>query len=177
MKIIVRVFLLLVAALPLGTGSLRAEAGYGFDIIKEAKKLDVERRQSGAKQMTKEDWAYKVTIENKSFKDIQNLEIKYIVFMQPAHVGGAVKTDMVRNQGEQKLPLFKNFEKYTFVTEPLTRFGVQLQPGYVWRKTGGNQQVKDALGGLWMRLFVNGQQVMEFVDPPTLKTKETWESK
>jgi hypothetical protein len=175
MKILVRT-LLAVAVLTLGAGHLRADGGYSFAITNESKKIDGETTQTGPETHIKENWAYKVTLENKSFKDAENVEIKYITFMKPDMVGlkatGALK--LKRKEGVQKVPLIKNFDKFMFVTDPMTLTGTQLQAGWVYTD-GSNPRAKDALKGLWLRVFVNGQQVMEFVNPTSLKSKETWE--
>ena len=169
--------ILLAALISIGTGTLRADAGYNFGITKVATKLAGETSRKEGVNLAKEDWAYKVTIENKSFKDLDNVEIKYIIFMQPkmADKGSLKKAPLVRNVGEQKLASLKNFEKFTFETSVVTRTSVQLQPGYVWTSGSGNRGARDLLSGLWVRIFVNGQQVMESVEPPSIKTAEAWE--
>ena len=177
MKITIRV-LLAVAAFTFGAHSLSAEGGYSFALVRESKKLGQENSQSMSTTRSKEDWAYKVTIENKSFKDAENIEIKYIIFMQPAQIGKREKGNMelVRNQGEEKVPVLKNFEKYSFVTQPVTRECTKLKAGWYYT-SGASARAKDSLSGLWVRIFVGGKQVMESVEPPSLKTKEPWEQK
>jgi hypothetical protein len=176
MKTLVRV-LSAVAVFTLGAHCLQADGGYSFAITSESKKIDGEQTKSGPEIKTTEEWAYKVMLENKSFKDAANVEIKYIVFLKPDAVGEKVminKVKLKRKQGTQSVPLIKNFEKYTFMTDSMTITGTQLEAGWYWAN-GANARAKDRLNGLWMRIFVDGQQVSEFINPPALKDKESWE--
>ncbi len=154
-----------------------ADSGYSFAVTRESKKLDGERKEKSVTMQTKDVWAYKVTLENKSFKDADNVEIKYLVFMKPDAAGERTRDEkLVRKEGSIKVPSIKNFEKYTFTTEPVTLTGVKLQPGWSYT-SGANARAKDSMSGLWLRIFVNGQQVMEDINPTWLKTKETWDAK
>ena len=178
MKIYIPV-LLAVAALLSGAGPLRADSKYAFGITYDAKMLGAEKQQKAGVTLAKEEWVYEITIENKSFKDAQNVSIKYIIFEQPQNASevGKSKQDMVRKQGGKEIPLMKNFEKVTFASEPIERNSVQLKPGYVWTSGSGKRQSKDSLSGLWIRVFVNGQQATEFTYPPSLSTREKWDAK
>lgn len=172
--------LLSVVIFTLCSNDLRADAGYSFNFIVEQKKLSGGQTQSsGSEIKTKEEWAYKGSMENKSFKDAANLEIKYLVFMKPDQAG-AIKmigqAKLKRKQGETKVALIKNFDKYNFTTDSVVLTGIQLAPGWVWA-SGANPRSKDALRGLWMRVFVDGKQVAEYINPPGLKDKETWDDK
>lgn len=167
------------AAFVLCGSSAMADAGYSFNFTTEQKKLDSTTGSGGIGiNSTKEKWAYKVTMENKSFKDAPNIEIKYLTFMRPDQAGEKQvlsKVKLKRSKlGSVKLAVLKNFDKYTFVTDPMMLIQTQLQPGYGWAN-GASPRSKDALRGLWLRVFVDGQQVCEFANPPELKEKEKWE--
>ena len=47
------------------------------------KRIDqsVKRASDGGANETKEHWVYDVTIENKTFKELTNLDFKYIIFL------------------------------------------------------------------------------------------------
>ena len=75
------------------------------------------------------------------------------------------------------MPAIKNLEKITFATESIERASIQLKPGYVWKSGSGKRQSKDTMSGLWIRIYVNGQQVTEFMDPTTLSADQKWDDK
>ena len=153
--------------------------GAAIGITYDAKMLGAEKKQKAGVTLAKEEWVYQITIENKSFKDAQNVSIKYIIFEQPQNASevGKSKEDLVRKLGGKESPLMKNFEKVTFASEPIERNSIQLKPGYVWTSGSGKRQSKDSLDGLWIRVFVNGQQATEFTYPPSLSTREKWDAK
>ncbi len=175
MKILPRI-LLAFAVLTLGANFSHADNGYSFVVTNELKKVDGETKQVNNEIKTKEDWAYKVTIENKSFKDAENVEVKYVIFMKPDIAGERTtgKQKLKRKAGGQTIPVIKNFDKFTFVTAAMTLTGTQLQAGWIYGN-GANPRAKDALNGFWIRVFVGGQQVTEYINPPSLKSRETWE--
>ncbi|MEI6278905.1 MAG: hypothetical protein WCQ16_05905 [Verrucomicrobiae bacterium] len=156
--------------------SLCADSGYSFGITKAARKVSAEKQMKAGLNLAKEEWVYDITIENKSFKDVQNIDIKYIIFekTQNASDVGKTKQEMVRKQGEKTVPAMKNLERITFATESIERTNIQLKPGYVWKSGSGKRQSKDSMSGIWLRIFVNGQQVMELMDPPTLSADQKW---
>ena len=159
--------------------SLCADSGYSFAITNAARKIGAEKEAKKGVSLAKEEWVYDITIENKSFKDVQNVEIKYIIFEKPQNASDVAKTkhEMVRKQGEKTVPAIKNLEKITFATESIERSSIQLKPGYVWKSGSGKRQSKDAMSGLWIRIYVNGQQVTEFMDPTTLSADQKWDDK
>ena len=174
-----KIFIGVLVAVVFSAASLRADSGYSFGLTNMARKVSAEKQAKAGLNLSKEEWVYDITIENKSFKDVQNVEIKYIIFEKPQNASevGKSKQELVRKQGQKTVPAIKNLEKITFSTEPIERTNMQLKPGYVWKSGSGKRQSKDSMSGLWVRIFVNGQQVMEFMDPPTLNTEEKWEAK
>ncbi len=174
MRAFIRVFL----AVLFSAASLSADSGYSFGVTNAPRKIGAEKQQKSGVNLSKEEWVYDITIENKSFKDVQNIEIKYIIFERPQNASEVgAKRVMVRKQGEKTVPAMKNLEKITLTTESIERTTIQLKPGYVWKSGSGNRQSKDSMSGLWVRIFVNGQQVMEFMNPQSLSANEKWDYK
>jgi len=163
------------------THVVRADGGYSFDVTCDQKKLEAKAGADGiGVTRKKEIWGYKVAIVNRSFKDASNVEIRYISFMKPDEAGertpGGPAVLKRSPEGNVKVPLIKNLEKYEFATEPMTLISTQLKPGYIWA-SGANQTSRDVLRGLWLRIFIDGQQVSEFFTPASLKDREKWDNK
>ena len=176
MKTFIRV-LLAVAIFNLGHGIVRADGGYSFDFTLAQKKTGGDKKETRDMTKFKENWAYVVTMVNTSFKDVANIEVKYIIFIKPEKPGrdstGNVKYQ--RHEGSTTTPLLKNNDQFVFTTDSVELSGVELADGWVWA-SGANTRSKDKLRGLWIRVFVSGVQVAEFMDPPELSTKETWDA-
>jgi len=155
----------------------RAGDTYTFDYTLEQKKIDSEQKFKKGVSYKVEHWCYNVTIQNTSFKDLGKVEIKYITFMKKEAPGSNAKPgqpELEGKSGSTTIPVFKNNDKFVFTTEPMQLVSSQLQSGYVWA-SGGPQSTRDALKGLWMRFYIDGQQVAEYANPPAITTKETWD--
>jgi len=156
----------------------QASDTYSFAFTSSQKKLEGEQKTTGDEIISREQWAYNVTVENKSFRDLENLEIKYILFMKPDIAGQKMLSghiDLKRKAGSTAIKLFKNYDKFSFTTESMELNGTQLTSGYYWGN-GANPNAKDALKGLWLRVFADGKQVAEYANPPSITSKERWDA-
>jgi len=148
---------------------------FGFSAA--PKKLNGEMMAKGSRIISREQWAYEVTVENRCFRDLRNMEIQYIVFMKPDIPGQrmiAGRIEWKRKTGAASIKLLKNCSKFSFTTE-----GMKLKGNWLTRgsyKNGANRWAKDALKGVWLRLFMDGKQVAEYADPATLPGSEPWEA-
>ena len=58
---------------------------FGFNCL--AKKFDKQAKAGVVTEISDEKWGYEVTIENKTFKEMAGLGIKYIPFFKQEHLG------------------------------------------------------------------------------------------
>ena len=114
-----------------------------------------------------------VTIENKTFKDLSGLEMKYVIFFKHEKLGGRDAATPRRQSGSLTIDLLKPHEKKSVTTNSVELNNAHLAPNYYY-SDGGRQKAQDTLGGLWVRVYQNGQQLAEYANPSTL-TKEHWE--
>ena len=65
------------------------------DIHCVARRVDqsVKKASDGGANETKEHWVYDVTIENRTFKELANLDLKYVIFFYPGTVGSESQPD------------------------------------------------------------------------------------
>jgi hypothetical protein len=169
-------FLFLIAFYCTTANPAFADGGYNFSFVAEQKKLSAEQDNKGAVMQSKEQWAYKVSIQNRSFRDLANVEIKYLVFMKPEIPGQKFKpgqSELVRKEGSTTIPALKNNDTYILTTDSVELKNTTLKGGYYW-KGGSNPRTRDSLKGVWLRVYINGQQVSEFTDPASIRDKETW---
>lgn len=158
--------------------SAAAWAGFGdFDFVAEGKLLDTDSHHQGDKKKTTTDWAYHVTLLNKSAKDYGPLKLEYIVFVKQVHAGSkGGGSHLVRTKGETKVEGAKSHAKFDFQTDTVMLTKTQLEPG--WEYTNGARgRAADSLGGIWVRVMDGATQVGEFSSPPDLSLKEKWDAK
>ena len=182
MKTFPRIFpriLLAAVILAMGQGITHADAGYSFSFTLDQKK------EGGTTQMNEEEtvknqkWSYMVTMENKSFKDVGAMEIKYVVFSKQEQAGrvsrvGSRPQSLQRHEGSTTVPGIKNNDKVTFNTDPVVLKTVELNDGWYYA-TGADTRSKGALRGIWLRVFVGGIMVAEYMDPPNLSDNTTFD--
>ena len=62
---------------------------FDVEIHCSPKRVDqtVKKASDGGASETKEHWVYDVTIENKTFKELTNLDLKYVIFFKQEQLG------------------------------------------------------------------------------------------
>jgi hypothetical protein len=153
-----------------------ADSTYSFS-FSVAQKKEAETKQENYYETTKnQKWSYVVTMENKSFKDVSDIEIKYVMFSKSVattRVTQNGREEFQRHEGSTTIKTLKNNDQVTFSTDGVMLKSVQLADG--WTYVGGSTGAKGALRGLWLRVYVGGQMVSEFMDPPDLNNKATFD--
>ncbi len=119
-----------------------------------------------------------MTVENHSFKDVPAIEVKYVLFTKPESAKSVPgKAQLERTEGTATIAGIKNNDRVTFETKAVAILVQQLKPGYVWSGSGSSSDMHDRLRGIWMKFYIDGQQVFEFVNPSELSTRgETFEA-
>jgi hypothetical protein len=152
----------------------------GFDDLEincVAKKYEETTKLSkggGDANVTKEQWGYEVTLENKTFKDLTGLEIKYITYYKQAQLGSKAAPVLRHKSGSSTIETIKGHEKSEFKTDKIELKKSSLAGGYTYAD-GAKISVQDALAGLWIRVYQNGAQIAEFAKPSSLPSKEKWQ--
>ena len=127
----------------------------------------------GGTNKTKEFWVYDVTIENKTFKELTGVEIKYTIFFKQEKQGSKEAPAQVHQNGTFTLPALKPHEKQAFTTDSVELRKSNLV-GEFHYANGGRIRAEDTLAGLAVRFIQNGQPLAEYANPSTL-LKENWQ--
>ena len=107
------------------------------------------------------------TIENKAFKELSNLDLKYVVFFTQERLG--VKADPTKRQqsGSFSIDSLKSHEKKSFSTNPVELNKSNLV-GHWHYQSGAKPKAQDTLVGLVVRVYQGAQQFAEFANPSIL---------
>ena len=155
-----------------GLGKVTA-APLSFNVNAERKRFDVERSQTASTMTTKEKWGYNVVLENKSFQDLDNLEVKYRVFyLDDDRNSSSHKGKLKSSEGTAQIAALKNSAKFTFETTPVSLSESQLKDGWIDGKKKAKAQ--DSVAGIWIKIFKNGEVAFEYAEPQSLKSKAEW---
>ena len=143
-----------------------------FNVTADRTRFDFDRSGNRHTVTTKEKWGYKVTLENRAFRTIDNAEVQYRQFKLDDALRGGSK--LVGVGGSTTIDGLRNGQKFSFETVPVELERLQLRPGWSYHDDA-KAKVKDGLAGLWIRVMQGGQVVFEWQQPPDLKKTAAWE--
>ncbi len=142
-----------------------------------AKRIDQNTSKSGTSQNTiitdTEDWQYVVTLANNTFKDMANLEVRYVIFSKRQEIGTVAGVRVERQTGTAKIDNLKGHDKAKFDTVAVKLQKASLPVGSYYNN-GGRTTGTANLAGLWIRIYQDGKLIAEMSRPPELATKEKW---
>lgn len=147
---------------------------YDVQISAVPRKLDEQRdRQGGNVTVTTKEIAYKVTVENRTFRAIPELQMKYMIFYVDPQPHTREKPIEAYHTGTETLTDLQSNRAATFETKPLKLTKEELDAGWYWVGSGSSR-VKDKVTGVWIRAYSNGALVGEYSNPTTISKKREW---
>ena len=133
-------------------------------------KLDEQKdRSSGNTTVTTKEVSYKVTVQNRTFKTIPELKVKYMVFYEAPQPGSKEVLEAF-HKGDETITALEGNRSTTFDTKAFKLTSEQLDGGWFYT-SGASSKSKDRVAGIWIRAFVDGKMVGEYVNPTTLSKK------
>lgn len=128
----------------------------------------------GLLEVMEEDWGYTVTLRNLTGAPVEGLRAEYRLF---------TKIDELKNSGRAPRIRRKAFAlafetlpasgRVAARTEFVTTRKTDLKGGYEWAGTGDND-TRDTLHGIWLRIYQGDELVLESASPSGLATGR-WE--
>jgi hypothetical protein len=79
----------------------------------------VKKASDGGANETKEHWVYDVTIENRTFNELTNLDFKYVIFFKQEQLGVKAPATPRQQSGSFSIDSLKSHEKKSFSTNPV----------------------------------------------------------
>jgi hypothetical protein len=154
----------------LGPDALVLEFNRGkFDSEKES-------QHDGAVTAYKDQWGYSLTLINRSKQELTGIRAEYILFVKQDAGPTAPSAEGMRKVRHttraEPIPLHG---KITFRTETVPSYRYVLAPGWSWGGTGGSTKpIKDSLYGMWIRIYVGDELVIEKITPTDITKTEKW---
>jgi len=127
----------------------------------------VKKASDGGANETEEHWVYDVTIENRMFKELTNLDFKYVIFFKQEQLGVKAPATPRQQSGSFNIDSLKPHEKKSFSTNPVELNKSNLVGNWIY-SSGAKPNAQDTLVGLAVRVYQGGQQFAEFANPSTL---------
>lgn len=139
---------------------------------KQTDQTGIKPANGGSAYKSKEHWIYEVSLENKSFKQLDGLELRYVVFFKKEKFGSTDPAESQRQSGSVGVGSLKPHEKKSVATTAVELHKTLLDGDYYF-PSGGKERAQDSLVGVWVKVFQNGQQLTEYANPSTL-LREHW---
>jgi hypothetical protein len=151
--------------------STKAAIGGNFDVEIHCfpRRIDqsVRTASDGGVNQTRERWVYDVTIENKTFRELTNLDLKYVIFFTQERLGLKADPSKRKQIGSFSIDLLKPHEKKSFSTNPVELNSSNLV-GHWHYESDAKPNAQSTLVGLAIRVYQGGQLFAEFANPSTL---------
>jgi len=139
------------------------------------KKLEEEKARTGSSKSAKSrQIVYTVKVTSRSFKELQNVTVKYNIYYEDNELGSKSDGDVKTIAGSQSFPSLLNNKPVEFDTKSVELTTAALDGGWYFTN-GGKSIAKDKVVGLWFRAYdAEGKQIGEYVNPSTVTKKQKW---
>lgn len=144
-----------------------------FDITAQREKLSEERANSNIVKVTAKEIRYRITVKNRNFRALEDVEVKYRLFYVDTDAGSPMPGRLLNKTGAMKFPLVGANALVEVETDPFTLTTEKLSSGYYYTEGGSNKN-RDQVVGLWVRVYSKGQLMQEYCNPSTLTKKAEW---
>ena len=162
-------------------GQIGRAADSDVNITCEKKRMEAGdatlRKPSDVTKRT-ETWGFTVTIENQTFKPLENLQAKYIIFYKHEQLGVKGPARKETKTGSFTINSIDSLATTSFDTDTvkLTRAALVGDPGsYLYYANGAKPTAEDTITGIWVRLYKDGNVFAEYAYPAGLTSSETWQ--
>lgn len=147
---------------------------YDVQISATPKKIDQQKSRKGEHAtVTTKEMAYIVTVENRSFKTFDELNVKYMIFYADSQPGRTEKPIEAHHKGSETLRNLSTYRKAQLETTPFKLEKEELDGGWYYT-SGGDGRARDRVTGVWVRAYANGNLVGEYANPSTVTKNREW---
>ena len=140
---------------------------YDVQISVTPKKIDQQKSRKGEHAtVTTKEMAYIVTVENRSFKTFDELNVKYMIFYADSQPGKSEKPSEAHHKGSETLRNLSTYRKAQFERKSMTARKSS--------KTNSSGRAKDRVTGVWVRAYSHGNLAGEYANPTTVAKTREW---
>ncbi len=137
-----------------------ANLHYGFDVKYSKTKLGKTKKKEGVYTLESEEWAYKLTLTNKSSGDVSDLRVDYWTFRRDDD-GKNKSGPKVRSSGTVPVGAMRKGAVKEMQTKSFFLNKEQLQADY-YHPDGARNTAKDSAGGIALKVFKGDKEVFKW---------------
>lgn len=146
------------------------------DVQLSAKRLKLDEQRSrpgGPVTVTTKEIVYEISAQNKTFKPLTDVTVKYMIFYLDPKPGMDNKPVELSIKGTEAVGNLEPQRSVTFNSSPVKLTTEELDGGWYYPSGGGNR-ARDKVSGVWIRAFANGKIIGEYSNPTTVSKKNEW---
>lgn len=118
--------------------------------------------------ITDEDWGYTLTIKNNTLKPIEGLRADYILYTKVDEIKNTSREPRIRQKAfTLKFDPVPASGRASAKSQAVTTRKTELRGGVEWAGTGDND-TRDTLHGIWLRIYQGDKLVLESASPTAL---------
>lgn len=149
-----------------------ALADVEIKVIRQKLDQDISRKDGDTRVEVKEI-IYNVTIQSKTFKMLNDIEVRYMIFYYDAEFGSRDRPSEKSQSGSEKVAALAGNTSVDFQTKSITLTTESLDGNVIWAN-GAKSKSKDRVSGIWIRAFSkDGAVIGEYASPSSV-TKRDW---
>lgn len=135
---------------------------------------DSKKREKGNTTVESKDIAYCVKVTSRSFKEVNDVTIKYNIFYAVADFGSTAEPDVKVSTGSHSFPSLITNKPVEFETDAIKLEKASLDGNWFF-SSGASGQARDKVVGVWLKAFDStGKQIGEYTNPSTVSKKQKW---
>jgi hypothetical protein len=143
-------------------------------ITANKKKLDEQKsREGGPVTVTTKEIIYLVTVQNKRFATMPEVQVKYMIFLADVQGGSTEKAVTLSHRGSETLKNLESNASITFETKAFKLSTEELDGGWYYG-SGASNRARDRVSGVWIRAYADGKLIGEYTNPPSVSKKNAW---
>lgn len=123
-----------------------------------------------------EKWGYTVVLKSRANRELTDVRLDYVLYSKQDDFGDpkASAQKLKQKRHRTKLEPIPVFGQTTTRTEAISVIKQEYQGGIYRAGTNYDSSTRDTLHGIWLRVYVGDQLVIEEAQPPGLATSEKW---
>lgn len=168
----VLLFLFLASVSAIAPSTHAALADVEIKVARQKLDQDISRKDGDTRVEVKEI-IYNVTVQSKTFKTLNDIEVKYMIFYYDSQFGSRERPTEKSQSGGEKIAVLTGNTSVDFQTKSITLTTESLDGNVIWAN-GASSKSKDRVSGMWIRAFSkDGAVVGEYASPSSV-TKRDW---
>ncbi len=138
-----------------------APVNLNFAMTTGRSRVGKQNKNTNSHVVVVEDWAYDLNFENRTTAPVEDLELRYRIYVKSEHEEEKNEEGYYISDGIIKVVRMEPLGRQKLQTKTVPLLTSTLQPGYEY-KDGRRNRASDDMVGVWVKVFKGGERVWEY---------------